>query len=79
MHVRFVQKDFLSFLKMKKLFISVTCLIMILLRRQKNERKKDLDFMLKYFSGTEFVEMKDIGHAGMALLRPEEMAERIKR
>ena len=45
---------------------------------EKIERKKDFDFMNKNFPSTKFVEMKDIGHAGMALLRPEEMAERMK-
>ena len=43
-----------------------------------SERKKDFDFMNKNFPSTEFLEMKNIGHAGMALLRPEEMADRIK-
>lgn len=46
---------------------------------EKNERKKDFDFMKKNFPATEFIEMQNLGHAGMALFRPKEMAERIKR
>ncbi|MCR4713235.1 MAG: alpha/beta hydrolase [Treponemataceae bacterium] len=46
---------------------------------EKNERKKDFDFMSKMFPETKFEEMESLGHAGMALFRPEEMAERIKK
>ena len=41
------------------------------------ERKKDFNFMNKAFPATEFIEMENLGHAGMALFRPAEMAERI--
>ena len=47
--------------------------------KEKGERKKDFDFMSKMFPETKFEEMENLGHAGMALFRPEEMAERIKR
>jgi len=46
--------------------------------KEKGERKKDFTFMKKNYPGIEFVEMKGLGHAGMATLRPEEFAERIK-
>ncbi len=42
------------------------------------ERKWDMDYIRKHFPGAEFVCMENLGHAGMALLRPEEFAERIR-
>lgn len=42
------------------------------------ERKKDFAYMKKNFPVAEFIEMKDLGHAGMATFRPEEFARRIK-
>ena len=47
--------------------------------KEKDERKKDFVFMKKNYPGVEFVEMKGLGHAGMATLRPEEFANRIRR
>ena len=41
--------------------------------------EKHFDFMSKMFPETKFEEMENLGHAGMALFRPEEMAERIKK
>ena len=44
---------------------------------EEKERKKDFAFMKKNFPSTEYVEMKNLGHAGMATFRPEEFAQRI--
>ncbi len=45
---------------------------------EERERKCDIDYIRKYFSQSEFICMENLGHAGMALLRPEEFAERIR-
>ena len=33
--------------------------------------------MSKHFPNTEYIEMKGLGHAGMATLRPDDFAQRI--
>ncbi len=45
--------------------------------KEKGERKKDFAYMKKNYPGVEFIEMKELGHAGMATLRPQEFAQRI--
>lgn len=45
--------------------------------KERKERAKDLNFVKKHFPHVEFIEMKNMGHAGMATLYPKDMAERI--
>ena len=45
--------------------------------KEKSERKKDFAYMSKHFPNTEYIEMKGLGHAGMATLRPDDFADRI--
>jgi pimeloyl-ACP methyl ester carboxylesterase len=46
--------------------------------KEAEERKWDIAYVKERIPQTVFREFEDIGHAGMALLRPEEMAERLK-
>ncbi len=46
--------------------------------REAKERKQDIAYVKEKIPRTTFREFKDIGHAGLALLRPEEMAKRLK-
>lgn len=46
--------------------------------KESKERKEDMNYVNSHISHVEFVEMKDMGHASMAPLYPEKMAERIR-
>ena len=43
------------------------------------DRKWDIRYMKEHFSGVHFKKMKDLGHGGMAAIRPEEFAKRIRK
>ncbi len=46
---------------------------------EEKERKEDISYMKDVFPATEFTALSGLGHAGLALLRPEEFAERMKK
>ena len=45
--------------------------------KERKERAKDLAYVKEHFLHVKFIEMKNMGHASMATLYPENMAERI--
>lgn len=46
--------------------------------KEARERAGDIRYVQRYFPGAELICMEDLGHVGMALLRPLEMAGRIR-
>ena len=46
---------------------------------EEKERKEDISYMKDVFPATEFTVLSGLGHAGLALLWPEEFAERMKK
>ena len=46
---------------------------------EEKERREDIRYMREVFPGTEFTQVPDLGHAGLALLKPELFADMIRR
>lgn len=46
--------------------------------KEKKERTADIKYVKKHFPHTEFAELENMGHASMASLHPQEMAERFR-
>lgn len=46
--------------------------------KEVKDRKQNIAYIKECFSHTEFIELKNTGHAGMATLHPQKMAERLK-
>ena len=40
-------------------------------KNEKKERKQDIAYMKRKFPQTEFIELPDLGHGGLVLLKPE--------
>ncbi len=47
--------------------------------KEKKERRPDLRYIRQYLPETKFVCMKNLGHGGMMLQRPEETAKRLRK
>lgn len=53
-------------------------IIRVQLEKEGHNRKTDIRYVRRRLPNAEFVEMKGLGHADMASLRPQELAERFR-
>lgn len=47
--------------------------------KEEKERAWDIEYMKRHFAGTEFKVLEDIGHGGMAALRPQLLADMLEK
>ena len=46
--------------------------------KEEKERARDIRYVKSHFPYVQFVKLENMGHASMATLHPQEMAERIR-
>ena len=60
------------------LFLGIFTLIYELRKKKKKDRKKDISYIKEKLPQVVFKKFENIGHAGLALLKPETMALELK-